>query len=388
MNEEIKNVTGFKDCLVYLEGEGIKKASLSIINGKITSVKQAPADALHFEEDLIIVPGFVNRHVHGAKESDSMYPNANDLKNIALTMASEGTTSFLATTMTQTIGNIDLALENINDYIKARHPEGAEVLGVHLEGPFISKKHKGAQPETCIIPGDVEQFKKFQKISGNHIRQVTLAYEENGKKLVEYLVSKGIVASIGHSDATAADFREAANYGVTSLTHSYNAMRPIHHREVGALGAAMLDDRIYAEIIADLIHVSKEAIQILYRMKGKEKITLITDSLEASHMSDGVYQLGGQKVYVAGKEARLESGALAGSTLWMNNAVKNIIEVLGITLEEAVDMATINPARCLKIEDRKGSIAVGKDADFAIIDKDLNVHYTIRGGKIVYQKTK
>lgn len=379
-------ISGFHNTSIYVSGLGFVKTSLTIENGKITNLQSAPKDALTIQERFMVVPGFINRHAHGANHSDAMYPSYEDIKNISLTFASEGITTYLATTMTQTPENIDKALSNINDYIKKHPEEGALVYGVHLEGPFISKKHKGAQPESAIVPGDVETFKHYQKTSGNNIKQVTLAFEENGEELVKYLANHNIVASLGHTDATAADLKRAADVGATSLTHTFNAMRPIHHREVGALGAAMLDDRIYLEVIADLIHVSKEALQILYRLKGKEKITLVTDSIEASHMEDGIYHLGGQEVIVKKNEARLESGALAGSTLLMNEAIRNFKQVNQLTLEQAIDLATINPAKCLGIDQQKGAIALHKDADFTVIDQDLNIYMTIRNGKVIYKK--
>lgn len=379
-------ITGFKDNLIYVAGLGFYKTSLTINQGKIASLNSAPADALILPSHLMVVPGFINRHAHGANHSDAMYPSYEDIKNIALTLASEGITTFLATTMTQTPENINKALNNIRDYMKKHPEEGALVYGVHLEGPFISKKHKGAQPESSIVPADVSTFKQYQSASGNAIKQVTLAYEENGEELVKYLVSQGIVASLGHSDATAKDLRAAADVGLTSMTHTFNAMRSLHHREVGALGAALLDERIYLEVISDLIHVSKEALQILYRLKGPKKVTLVTDSIEASHMEDGIYHLGGQEVIVKQNEARLESGALAGSTLLMNEAIRNFKDVNQLTLEEAVDLATINPARCLGIDREKGEIALGKDADFTVVDQNLNVYMTIRNGKVIFKK--
>ncbi|MGD9604823.1 MAG: N-acetylglucosamine-6-phosphate deacetylase [Bacilli bacterium] len=379
-------VSGFKDSLIYVSGLGFYKTSLTINNGKIVSLNEAPKDAMNIPQGLMVVPGFINRHAHGANHSDAMYPSFEDIKNISLTFASEGITTYLATTMTQTQENIDKALINIREYINKHPEEGALVYGVHLEGPFISKKHKGAQPEHAIVPASVETFKHYQASSGNNIKEVTLAFEENGEELVKYLVSQKIVASLGHTDATSSDLHKAADVGLTSMTHTYNAMRPIHHREVGALGAAMLDDRIYLEVIADLIHVSKEALQILYRLKGPKKVTLITDSIEASHMEDGIYHLGGQEVTVHNSEARLDSGALAGSTLQMNDAIRNFKEVNQLSLTEAIDLATINPARCLGIDHEKGEIALGKDADFTIIDEHLNVYMTIRNGKVIYKK--
>ena len=163
-------------------------------------------------------------------------------------------------------------------------------------------------------------------------------------------------------------------------------MKGLHHRQAGTVGGVFLEDRIYAELIADLVHVCPDAIKVLYRAKGQDKVCLVTDALEAKHLPDGTYNLGGQEVTVKGKEARLADGTLAGSTLKMNDAIKNVIEVLGISLEKAIDLATINPARNLGVDKTKGSIAIGKDADFAVIDKDLNVYMTVNRGNVIYKK--
>lgn len=379
---EIKGIKG----RIYVEGKGILETAVSIKDGKIVAIGEAKGEFLELDKNQILVPGFVDKHIHGANHSDSMYPSEEDILNISKTVAKEGVTSYLATTMTQSIDNINKALKNINDYIGKKIPEGAEVIGIHLEGPFINKMYKGAQPEEYILDCDVDQFKKFEKLSGDNIKQVTLAYEQNGKDLTKYLASKKIVASLGHTNATAKEVLEAAANGATSLTHSYNAMKPLHHREAGTIGGAMLADNMYLEVISDLIHVSPEAIQILYRIKGKEKLIVITDAMEAKHLPDGKFQLGGQDVFVKGNEARLESGALAGSVLLMNNGLRNIKKVLGVTLEETIDFATINPARNIYVDDKKGSIKVGKDADFAVIDEDFNVYKTIRGGNVIFSK--
>lgn len=376
---------GFKNCNIYIEGKGICKASLEVENGKIKSFNE-PTDGIMLDDKYIVVPGFIDRHIHGANNSDSMYPTLEDIRNICKTVAKEGVATFLPTTMTQTKENICKALNNIYTYMKEENDKGAYVLGIHLEGPFISKKHKGAQVESCIIPCDVETFKEFEKASGGNIKEVTLAYEENGKELSNYLYSKGIVASLGHTDATSKDVLEAAQNGVTSATHTYNAMKGLHHREAGTVGGVFLADSIYSELICDLVHVSKEAIKVLYKVKGQDKITLITDGIEAKHLPDGMYKLGGQDVIVKGKEARLVDGVLAGSTLKMNDAIKNMQEVVEISMEKAIDLATINVAKVLGIDKQKGSIQIGKDADFAVIDKDYNVYMTVSNGKIVYEK--
>lgn len=379
-------IKGFKNTYVYFEGDGIIKSGFKVENKKIAPIDSDADGLLELDDKYIVIPGFIDKHIHGANHSDAMYPTYDDISNIAQSIAQEGVTGFLPTTMTQSKENVAAALKNIRIYIEQDNDEGAAVLGIHLEGPFISKKYKGSQHEQYILSDDIETMKYFQEVSGNNIRHVTFAYEENGREFTEYLVKQGIVASIGHSDATAADVFEAVKAGVTSVTHVYNAMRGLHHREAGVLGASLLADELYCELIADLIHVSPEAIRILYKMKGKDKIVLVTDAIESKHLSDGVYQLGGQDVYVKAGEARLASGVLAGSNLTMNKAVKNFIDVTGVFLTEAVDMATINPARVLKIDGQKGSIKFGKDADFAVIDKDLNVYLTVRGGKVIYNR--
>ena len=379
-------IKGFKNTYVYFEGDGIIKSGFKVENKKIAPIDSDADGLLELDDKYIVIPGFIDKHIHGANHSDAMYPTYDDISNIAKSIAQEGVTGFLPTTMTQSKENVAAALKNIRIYIEQDNDEGAAVLGIHLEGPFISKKYKGSQHEQYILADDIETMKYFQEVSGNNIRHVTFAYEENGREFTEYLVKQGIVASIGHSDATAADVFEAVKAGVTSVTHVYNAMRGLHPREAGVLGASLLADELYCELIADLIHVSPEAIRILYKMKGKDKIVLVTDAIESKHLSDGVYQLGGQDVYVKAGEARLASGVLAGSNLTMNKAVKNFIDVTGVFLTEAVDMATINPARVLKIDGQKGSIKFGKDADFAVIDKDLNVYLTVRGGKVIYNR--
>ncbi|MCK9470965.1 MAG: N-acetylglucosamine-6-phosphate deacetylase [Bacilli bacterium] len=381
----MKEVKGFKG-RIYVDGKGVIETTVSIKDGKIVAIGETNGEFEQLPENQLLVPGFIDKHIHGANHSDSMYPSEEDILNIAKTVSKEGVTSFLATTMTQSIENINKALKNLNEYIAKGVKDGAEVIGIHLEGPFINKVFKGAQPEEYILDCDVDQFKEFEEMSGNNIKQVTLAYEQNGKELTRYLVSKNIVASLGHTNATAKEVLEAAKLGATSLTHSYNAMKPLHHREAGTIGGALLADNMYLEVISDLIHVSPEAIEILYRIKGKEKLIVITDAMEAKHLPDGIFQLGGQDVFVKDNEARLESGALAGSVLHMNKGLKNIMNVLGVTLEETIDFATINPARNLYVDNKKGSIKVGKDADFAVIDENFNVYKTVRGGNVIFSK--
>ena len=382
-------IKGFKQVNVYVEGIGIVKKTIRIENGKIAKIcdcTDVEEGFISLDDDKIVVPGFIDKHIHGANNSDGMYNTIEDSKNISKVIASEGVSSYLITTMTQSVEQIDAALLNAKNFIEQYNYEGAKPLGIHLEGPFISKKYKGAQIESCIVPCDVETFKHYQNVSGNNIKQVTLAYEENGKELVNYLRETNVVASLGHTDATCEQSLEAVKEGATSFTHTYNAMKPLHHREAGTVGAALLADEAYCEMICDLIHLSKYAIKVLYKAKGKDKLIVITDGIEARHLPDGEYQLGGQAVYVKNGEARLIDGTLAGSTLLMNNGLRNVKNVLELSYEDTIDMATKNPALNLGIYDKKGSIKEGKDADFAVIDKDFNVYMTICEGNIIFEK--
>lgn len=378
-------IKGFRNSNIYVEGKGIINTSLKIENGIIESIGNDEEDFITLDSKLIVLPGFIDKHIHGANKSDFMNPTYDDIRNITSAIAYEGTTSCLATTMTQSKENINKSLANIANYIKL-NPDGPEVLGIHLEGPFISKKRAGAQPLEYIINPNVEAFDDFQTVSNNNIKQVTLACEENGMGLISHLTKNKVVSSIGHSNSDYYTLIESVKHGASSITHMYNAMSPFHHRDIGVVGGALMDDRLSCELICDLIHVSAPAVKALYKNKGPKGICLITDSIESKYLSDGMYKLGGQDVYVKNNEARLKDGTLAGSTLKMNEGIYNFMKTLDISLEEAVDCATINPAKCLGIEKTKGSISVGKDADLVVVDDKLNVYMTICRGKVIYSR--
>lgn len=374
---------GFKNTWIVTE-KGLEKTSLTY-DEKFVTIGKNEEGLQELPEEYVVVPGFIDEHVHGAAGSDAMDGTMEDLGKIANALASEGTTAFLATTMTQSPENITKALKAVKAYRELSPESGAEILGVHLEGPFISKDFVGAQPIEYVAKPSVEVFKKYQDASGDCVRIVTLAPEvEESTELIKYLVSQNIVASIGHTNATYADVKKAVEAGATNLTHTYNAMKPLHHREVGTVGSGLLFDELNCECICDGIHVSGPAIQLLHKNKPADKMTLITDAMRAKHMPDGVSELGGQVVIVKNGEARLENGTLAGSVLKMNNAVKNVMKFLNLPLEEVVKLASQNPAKNLGVFDQMGSIKEGKRADFVILDKDLNVVQTVRNGKVIY----
>ena len=378
----------FKNATVYVDGEGLKKTTVCFDEKiqKISRCADKSAEVIELPENAIVLPGFIDQHIHGAGGSDGMDGTVEDIAIIAKTVAEEGTTSFLVTTMTQSVENITKAMKAVKEYRAANPKEGARVEGIHLEGPFIAAAHKGAQPLEYVAVPDIETFDKYNEASGNAIKIVTLAPEVDGAEaLIRHLDKNGVVASIGHTGAKYADIVKAVEAGAKDVTHTYNAQSALHHREIGTVGSAMLVDELNCEMIADTIHVSVPAMKLLVKNKTADKLTLITDAMRAKGIPDGVSELGGQTVYVKNGEARLEDGTLAGSVLRMNRALQNVVEKVGVPFTQAVDYATKNPARTLGIDDDAGSIAVGKRADFVVINDKYDVLLTIRDGEVVYK---
>ena len=378
---------GLKDVKVYIKNVGIVKTNIGIENGRIAYIGNEENIEPIFETDGIVVPGFIDEHIHGAGGADAMDGTVEALQTISEFLAREGTTGFLATTMTQSPENITNALKAVKKVREKGEYKGAEVLGVHLEGPFISPKHVGAQPLEYVATPDAELFDKYNEASGNSIKIVTLAPEvEGGLGLVKHLSNIGVVASVGHTGGKYADVVNAVAAGATNVTHTYNAQTGLHHREAGVVGAAMLLDELNCEMICDTIHVSVPAIKLVIKNKPHDKYTLITDAMRAKGMPDGKSELGGQDVFVNNGEARLADGTLAGSVLKMNVAVKNLVEKAGVPFTDAIDFATYNPAKNIGVLNERGTIEVGKRADLTVLNSDFEVLYTLVNGKIVYKK--
>ncbi|MGD7044660.1 N-acetylglucosamine-6-phosphate deacetylase [Jeotgalibacillus proteolyticus] len=366
------------------------KGDLFIENGKIIEISSSitrEADQVIdcSSHNWMVVPGFIDLHIHGAAGHDTMDAAPDALHGIARALPQEGTTGFLATTMTQSPDAISAALSNADAFEKENGE--AELLGIHLEGPFLSPERAGAQPVEFILPPSIEQFDRWLEESGHQIRLVTMAPEqENGLSFVKHLRDKGIIASIGHSDATIEQAIEAAEAGAHQVTHLYNQMSPFHHREPGVVGAAFLEDKLSIEIIVDFVHSHKKAVELAYKQKGAEKVILITDAMRAKGLPAGLYDLGGQQVTVSEKDARLQDGTLAGSILTMEEAVKNIAALTNCSMQELIAMSSANAAKQIGVFDRKGSIDVNKDADLVIMDEDLSIQFTLCRGDIAYKK--
>jgi N-acetylglucosamine-6-phosphate deacetylase len=330
-----------------------------------------------------ITPGLIDLHLHGAMGHDVIDASGPGLASIATHQARCGVTGFVATALTASIPSIVAAVDNVKAALSKHLP--SEILGIHLEGPFLSLKKKGAQNPEFIKPIDSEDMLLLVDSTSRLKTIITVAPEVGENlKFIPALREKGVVISIGHSEATYELAIQSFDRGITHATHLYNAMSGFLPREPGVIGAVLDSSTVTAELIADGVHVHPAALRLAIKQKGVNKICLITDSLNASGLGDGDFRVGGLDVVVRNGQARLsESGALAGSVLTLNRAVKNILRWAGITVSQAINMASLNPARVLGLDDKFGSIQAGKYANLAIFDEDFNVTDTIVRGRSI-----
>lgn len=327
--------------------------------------------------DKIVVPGFIDVHTHGGYGIDSMDDDSVKVNEMICQEAkNEGITSIFPNTVTQSASNISQAMK----VLKVVAQENPVMQGIHLEGPFISAEYKGAQPEQYITNPDAGLLKEWNELSGGLIKVITYAPEQSGAADVEsYCQAHQIVLSVGHSSAKQAQLEQSK---APHITHLYNAQRGMHHREPGVTGETLLEKKFYTEIIADGYHVAPDMIDLAYRLKGADKIELITDSLRAKGMPEGVSELGGQKVIVKDHQACLENGHLAGSVLEYDLAFKNIINFTSCSISDAVKMTSYNQAQEFNLES-KGELKAGKDADINILDRELNLEATYSCGRLL-----
>lgn len=368
-----------------------------IVNGRLVLKDKVVEKNLVYEDDVIIEiadeilegatiidakgnyvsPGFIDVHTHGRYGSDVMNATFDDLEKISVMSVDSGVTSFLPTTMTMKKDKITSTLQMI--YNSMNIVTGSKILGVHLEGPFINEQYNGAQPIEYVEIPTVLNYKEIVNDYGSIIRKITLAPENDEKLQLVNFLSKHMCVSIGHSNATYDETISSIDAGITSSTHLFNAMRPFHHRDPSLVGAILNDDRVYTELILDGELVDFDAARLAYKIKGSNRVLLITDSLESTGLPDGSYNLVGQKIVSKNGKVFLEDGTLAGSTLSMNTAVYNAIHYLGCSLPQAIQMASYNPAKSID-EDKLGELKVGNIADIILFDEDINVNTVIING--------
>jgi N-acetylglucosamine-6-phosphate deacetylase len=365
--------------------EEIPDAVIVVEHGKIAAVGRRdqipiPAAARRYDaRGLTVVPGFVDVHIHGAGGHDIMEGTAEALAAVTSTVARHGTTSMVATTVTASVEQTCRAVAGIANWIEshAGSPGGqapqAQVLGIHFEGPFISSVRRGVQPPEWIVPPSMDLLQKFLAAARSMGRILTLAPELPGAlELISAARRAGLVVSLGHTDASYAEAISAINQGAQHAAHVFNAMRPFQHRETGIIGAVFTSPTVTAELIADGVHVDAAAMRMLLAAKQPRGVILVSDGTAATGMPDGCYRLGTFDVTVSGGVCRNAEGKLAGSTLTLDRALRNIL-ALDVKLAAALAMLTANPARLLGLEGRKGALVPGSDADLVLLDAGLQV---------------
>ncbi|WP_297135833.1 N-acetylglucosamine-6-phosphate deacetylase [Terrisporobacter sp.] len=331
---------------------------------------------------MYVSPGLIDIHVHGSCNCDVMDKSVDAIKTIGNGIKANGVTSFLPTTMTMSKEDIHEALDTIRESMNIKY-NGAQVIGAHLEGPFINNKYKGAQSDEFIQVPNFPFIEDYVDI----IKIISYAPEvdKNFNFTKEVKEKTDITLSIAHTNATYEEAISAIKFGASNITHLFNAMTPLNHREMGVVGAALTSD-VYCEIICDNIHINPELFQFVLNNKGKDKVILITDCMRAGCMPDGKYDLGGQDVFVKAGAARLAAGNLAGSVLNLNKAVYNFMKKTNLSLNEAINLASLNPAKSINMDDRKGSLEINKDADIAIFNDEMDCYMTVSQGEIIFNK--
>lgn len=326
-----------------------------------------------------LLPGFIDIHIHGGYGQDTMDATDDAFKKLSEGLLTEGTTSFLATTMTEDLERVGHAMEVASRF---NHLEGAEIIGIHMEGPFISPDKVGAQNPKYVKTPTVKQIEELQMRADDKIKIITMAPEVDGATEVIEQIGQNIIVSLGHTTANYDEINKAVEHGARHITHLYNAATGFNHRQPGAFGAAWLNDGLAVECIVDGIHSHPAAVKLAYRLKGIDDMMLITDSMRAKGMPDGEYELGGQPVFKTGEQAVLKDGTLAGSVLTMNKALRNFMQFTGLSLEEAWKATSYNQARALNVLNDRGTIEKGKYADLVLVDEEINVLMTIKKGYI------
>ncbi|MDE3180024.1 MAG: N-acetylglucosamine-6-phosphate deacetylase [Acidobacteriota bacterium] len=376
---------------VVTPAECVQRGTVLIEDGVIVfagSAKDAapePGSTIFRATEKFVVPGLIDTHVHGSHGDDVMLNGADGIRRISQHLLRYGTTAYLPSTVSAHHAKL---LGAIEDCVQAEtNPDpAAEILGIHVEGPFINKNKKGAQLETAIRDPNLDEVREYLQAAPGRIKIMTLAPElPGGIDLVRLLVRNGVIASLGHSEASYDDALAAIEAGATHATHLFNAMPALHHRKPGLAAACLNETAIRAEIVADGIHVAPEMVRLAAKMKGRDGLVLITDAMSAVGCPEGIYALGEKEVRVAnGRCTLLDGVTIASSLLTMNKGLGNLIAFTGMSLADAVHMSSLAPARLCGAGGRKGSLEKGKDADVAILNEDFSVAITLAKGELAY----
>lgn len=333
---------------------------------------------------LLVLPGLIDTHVHGTHGDDVMLDGAEGIRRISARFPQYGTTAWLPSTISARHEELMRAVRWCVD-AEQRPAGGAEIVGLHVEGPYINMKRKGAQPAEGVRDPDFDEVRELLDAAEGRMRIMTLAPElTGGLELIRLLVSEGVIASLGHSDATYEEALGGIAAGATHATHLFNAMRPIHHRDPGLITACLNEPEVLAEVIPDGVHLDPRIVRLALRTKGPDRSVLITDAFSATGLTEGTHALGPHRVHVRGALCTLEDGTIAGSILTMDRAVRNAMSFAGISRVEAVRMASLIPARVAGCAERKGSLEAGKDADVTLLDPEFRCRATWVGGRVAY----
>jgi N-acetylgalactosamine-6-phosphate deacetylase len=372
----------------YLEDQIKKNAFILIKDGIISAIHEQPQPGIKILDlgNHKILPGLIDLHIHGREGCDVMDAKLSSLETISASLSHYGIVGFLATTVTSSWEKSLAAFSIIGEAASKKMP-GSQVLGAYNEGLFFSETHKGAHNETFFLTLTKERIDQIYSASNGSLKVFAMAPEVEGSAdLIPYLKSLGVRVMLGHTNANFDQACCALNAGASGGVHVFNGMSGIHHRDPGCAGAVLMNDDAFTEVIADGVHLHPTILKMVYRLKGAKKITLISDCINAGGLSDGTYRLGELDVKVEKGVARTLKGSLAGSTLTLNRAIENFVNLAGISEVDAVNMASLIPAKFLGLSDSLGSIAVNKRACFAITDETGDVLATILDGNLVFSK--
>ena len=369
LNDEFR----FENSDLVINGDKIEKIGKSDERGEVIDAS-----------GMYVVPGFIDSHMHGAVGVDYWPEEEDAYAKISEFQAKNGTTSLFATL---SAAPNDRMVKAIRFYKENKNnAPGAKYLGLHLEGPFFSTAKKGAHLPINIRDTSIEEFKTFEEAGGKDIKLITLAPElPNAEETIKHIVDFGTVVTMGHTDATFEQAQKGVEWGVTRATHTFNAMSPLNHREPGVSGAALMNKNVDCELICDFFHVHPQVCKMVYDLKGADKIIMITDSEIGTGLPDGKFRENtNNPIVVKDRKTYLLDGTIAGGTSCLIDGIRNMVSV-GVCLEDAVKMATINPAKSVKMDDEVGSLKEGKAADIVILDKDLNIKYVFVNGRLVHK---